>query len=310
MGERTSIEWTRDPNTGEPGATWNPWTGCDKVSSGCKNCYAERIVARWGRDFSVVKRSKTTFDDPLRWRKGRMVFTCSMSDFFHESADSWRDEAWEIIQRTPRHTYQILTKRPERIKGHLPRICFYCAMNPDDPGPTPSLCLASPTTGHLWWPWPNVWLGTSVEMDLYMSRVYILLRIPARVHFLSAEPLLGPLNLSPTILAHKLWIRLPDDPPINYAKATLDWVITGGESDPHNPRLSPELNEWFRSIRDACATYGVPFFLKQLGGTTKCSCHGSWGCRLLDGRTHDGMPSGLSHLAPSTLDVDSDRVAR
>jgi len=210
-----------------------------------------------------------------------------MSDFFHESADPWRDEAWEIIQRTPRHTYQILTKRPDRIKGHLPRICFYCAMNPDDPGPTPTLCLASPTTGHLWWPWPNVWLGTSVEMDLYMSRVYTLLRIPAAVHFLSAEPLLGPLTLSPTILTE--WG--PDKPLRDWTINRLDWVITGGESDPHNPRLSPELRSWFLAIRDACEAYDVAYFHKQNGGSSRCECHAAWGCRLLDGRTYEEMPT-------------------
>ena len=112
MAESTGIGWTD--------ATWNPWYGCTKVSPGCAHCYMFREQIRYGRDPEVVTRSKTKFADPLKWTKGRMIFTCSWSDWFHPAADAWRPEAWEIIKRTPHHTYQILTKRPERIADNLP----------------------------------------------------------------------------------------------------------------------------------------------------------------------------------------------
>src|SRR2546425_12201725 len=120
MGENTNISWTNH--------TWNPWQGCRKVSPGCKHCYAERLVEdRMGRDFKEIRRSSlTTFNTPLRWKEKAFVFTCSISDFFIEEADAWRDEAWEIIRQTPYLTYQILTKRPERIEEHLPWTCFNC----------------------------------------------------------------------------------------------------------------------------------------------------------------------------------------
>src|SRR5689334_23079211 len=163
MGERTNIGWTD--------ATWNPWHGCKKVSPGCKHCYMYRDKERYGQDPTKVVRSKTKFRDPFKWADGRMVFTCSWSDWFIEEADAWRPEAWEIIKATPHHTYQILTKRPERIAGHLP-----------------------PDWGR---GYPNVWLGVSVENQDYVERILRLLAEPAAVHFISAEPLLGPLNLLP-----------------------------------------------------------------------------------------------------------------
>ena len=139
MGKDSKISWTTH--------TYNPWIGCHKVSPGCKHCYAETLVMRMGRVFSIVRRAApATFNAPLKWEKtvnlivARMagnpglvvgpdhqyVFTCSLSDFFHEDADQWRDEAWEIIRRTPHLMYQILTKRPERIAEHLPKMCFRC----------------------------------------------------------------------------------------------------------------------------------------------------------------------------------------
>jgi protein gp37 len=161
MGETSGIQWTD--------ATWNPWTGCHKISPGCKFCYMYTDKKRYGQDPSVVRRSKTTFNDPLKWKEPRKVFTCSWSDWFIEEADGWRDEAWEVIKRTPQHTYQILTKRPERISGHLPA----------DWG----------------WGYPNVWLGTSIENQETASRVMPLSQVNCVVRFLSIEPLLGPLDL-------------------------------------------------------------------------------------------------------------------
>lgn len=233
MGPTSNIEWTD--------ASWNPFIGCRKVSPGCKNCYAERIENRYG-DFSKIRETKTLLN-PMTWAVGRRIFTCSMSDFFIEEADPWREKIWNVIRDTRRHTYQILTKRPERIKDHLPK----------DWGERG---------------WPNVWLGTSVELPMYLSRVSVLVENPAPVHFISFEPLLGPIG------------------PWNQPE--VEWVITGGESDYHHPR--PANPEWFNEIRKHAHAQGIAFFHKQNGGRRKCECHGTYGCRLIDGRTWDEFP--------------------
>lgn len=164
MGEQTQISWTN--------ATWNPWHGCAKVSAGCKNCYMFREKKQYGQDPTLVVRSKTKFNDPLKWVKSgktpRYCFTCSWSDFFIAQADLWRSDAWEVIRATPQITYQILTKRPERIAMGLP----------DDWG-----------TGY-----PNVWLGVSVENRESKRRIDILRDVPATLRFLSLEPLLEDLG--------------------------------------------------------------------------------------------------------------------
>lgn len=154
MARVSLIEWTE--------ATWNPWHGCEKVSPGCAHCYMFRDKKRYGQDPTKVMRGKTTFRLPLNWKEPKLIFTCSWSDFFIEEADSWRQEAWDIIRSTPHHTYQILTKRPERITNHLPKD----------------------------WPLPNVWLGVSVENPRFYWRIALLREIPAFVRFLSLEPLL------------------------------------------------------------------------------------------------------------------------
>jgi protein gp37 len=155
MGNYSAIEWTE--------ATWNPWHGCLKVSPGCAHCYMYRDKVRYGQDPTDVMRGKTTFELPLKWKDPKLIFTCSWSDFFIEEADGWRDAAWDIIRSTPHHTYQILTKRPERIANHLPSD----------------------------WPLPNVWLGVSVENPRFYWRIAVLNGIPAAVRFLSLEPLLA-----------------------------------------------------------------------------------------------------------------------
>ncbi len=104
MGKESQIEWTE--------ATWNPWHGCKKISPGCKNCYMYREKKRYGQDPHNVTKSKTTFKAPLGWKSSKTIFTCSWSDFFIQEADDWRDDAWDVIRKTPEHTYQILTKRP------------------------------------------------------------------------------------------------------------------------------------------------------------------------------------------------------
>jgi protein gp37 len=210
MAETTNISWAD--------ATWNPWRGCIKVSAGCKYCYMYRQEERFGRDPFRVEKSRTTFEDPLKWITPRRIFTCSLSDFFIEQSDEWRTAAWEIIKKTPQHIYMILTKRTSRIWSHLP----------DDWG-----------TG-----WPNVWLGATVESNGFHCRLQELAGIPAAVKFVSVEPMLGPVDLSP-------WLR---------DGKYFQWVICGGESGPHHRPLDMT---WARALRDQCVRFRVPFFFKQ-----------------------------------------------
>lgn len=227
MAEHSGIEWTD--------ATWNPWYGCAEVSPGCAHCYARREMERYGRDFDTVTRSKTKFTDPLTWKTPRIVFTCSWSDWFHDAADGWRDEAWDVIRQTPQHTYLILTKRIERAPERLPWSAF----------------------GD---PWPNVWLGVSVENQRFAHRLSILNTLPAAVRFCSAEPLLGPLSISEHLGPHR-----------------VSWVIGGGESgaDYRETDLA-----WLRSLRDQCIAQRAKFFLKQLGGYPDPRAHAK---AVLDG---------------------------
>ncbi len=231
MGDHSAIEWTQ--------ATWNPTTGCTKVSPGCDNCYAIRTGARlqhlpayegtvadgdWtGRVNCVPER----LDQPLRWKRPRRIFVDSMSDLFHPDVPiDFLAQVWDVMIRTPRHQYQILTKRPQRVASALgPRgIDFYAV---ERPVPCPQ---------------PNIWLGSSIESDRYTWRADHLRETSAAVRFLSLEPLLGPLPS----------LDLTD----------IDWVIVGGESGPGARPMHPE---WVRDIRDRCVDAKVPFFFKQWG---------------------------------------------
>jgi len=229
MGAKTGISWTD--------ATWNPWLGCTKVSPGCDSCYMFREQEHYGNDPNIVRRSKTKFRDPLKWKDSRRVFTCSWGDFFHADADAWREEAWDIIRRTPHLTYQILTKRHARIERALPK----------DWG-----------TGY-----PNVWLGVSVEDDDWAyRRIPVLMRIPATVRFLSIEPMLGPVDLTPFLppMGGPGWLSAYR--PMNYdGEPLIHWVICGGESGPGHRDM---LLRWARSLRDQVTGAGIPFFFKQI----------------------------------------------
>jgi protein gp37 len=164
MGQTSDISWCD--------ATWNPWQGCLQISPGCANCYMYTAKARYGQDpAQCVRSSPRTFTLPLRLPTGAKVFTASWSDFFIAEADLWRLEAWDIIRQTPHLTYQILTKRPERLASCLP-----------------------PDWGE---GWPHVWLGVSVENQRWTTRMDALCQIPAAVRFASVEPLLGPVDLTP-----------------------------------------------------------------------------------------------------------------
>ena len=224
MGDRTKIEWTE--------ATWNPITGCTKVSPGCDHCYAEAIAERFRGTPAYPKGFELTLRPdrlnlPRRWTKPRMIFVNSMFDLFHADVPlDYLSQVWGVMVRCPRHTFQVLTKRAERMERALgPRgIGFYAV---DGPVPCPQ---------------PNVWLGVSVESPAYYSRIRHLQRTPAAVRFLSCEPLLA---------------ALPDLP-----LEGIDWVIVGGESGSGARPMHPD---WVRGIRDQCVAAGVPFFFKQWG---------------------------------------------
>jgi protein gp37 len=239
MAETTKIEWTE--------ATWNPWHGCHKVSAGCKNCYMFREKKHYGQDPNVVVRSKTKFYDPLKWKEPRRIFTCSWSDFFIEESDPWRDEAFAIMALTPHHTYQVLTKRPDRmyqyltehwpsgIIEHLRRL----GKVPEGQG-----VALSTRNGFL----RNVWLGISAEdRDTYITRIPYLVMTPGNTKFVSFEPLLGDIGdlMLDGIFEH-----------------AYQWAIVGGESGPNARPLDVK---WARQIVRQCRAGAVPVFVKQLG---------------------------------------------
>lgn len=243
VGDKSAIEWTE--------ATWNPTTGCDRISRGCDHCYALTLAKRLkamgnakyqtdgdprtsGPGFGVAVHP-ATLDLPLRWREPRIVFVNSMSDLFHARVpDEFILRVFAVMQATPRHTYQVLTKRSLRLRRLAP-----------------------------WLPWPkNVWMGVSVEDDDQVRRVDDLRHVPAAVRFVSAEPLLGPLS--------------------SLDLEGVDWLIAGGESG-HQAR--PVDASWVTELRDACANADVAFFFKQWGGRTPKA-----GGRDLEGRTWDALP--------------------
>jgi protein gp37 len=229
MGTNTAIPWAHH--------SWNPWQGCHKVSPGCLHCYMEREKIRYGQDPGLVVRSSPqTFRQPIakhldgtwHWKDGERVFACSWSDFFHEAADPWRADAWELIRRRPGLTFLLLTKRPERIRACLP---------PD--------WGEGPLSGYR-----NVWLGfTAEDQPRFDERWPHLaeLALQGGQTFVSLEPLLGPVELEFT--GECAWV--------------LDWVIAGCESGPNRTPGRPAELDWFRSLRDQCQEASVPFFLKQ-----------------------------------------------
>jgi Bacteriophage protein gp37 len=234
MADRSAIEWTE--------ATWNPVTGCDKVSPGCAHCYAQTFAERWrgiaGHPYEQgfdLRLWPQRLDQPQRWKRPRMIFVNSMSDLFHERVPvEFIQEVFASIEEAQWHTFQVLTKRPERVV-ELGRAL----------------------------PWPkNLWMGVSIENRRFTHRADLLRQIPAAVRFISAEPLLGPLE----------GLDLRD----------IDWLIAGGESGPRHRRVD---EEWIVDLRDRCLADGVAFFFKQWGGARPKSRG-----RELQGRTWDQMP--------------------
>lgn len=231
----TAIEWTDE--------TWNPVTGCDKVSPGCDHCYIERTVPfriegrRFNEDGRMgIRLHPDRLEKPLHWRKPRLVFVNSLSDLFHKDIpDAFIGEVFGVMAMCPDHTFQVLTKRPQRMASLVPSTGFHLdvAIGVRDHGGLP-VGFSVPT--------PNVWLGTSIESDRYTFRADHLRNTPAAIRWLSLEPLLGPL------------------PSLDLTG--IHWVVVGGES---GPGARPMPLGWVRYIRDICATAGVPFFVKQLG---------------------------------------------
>lgn len=228
MAESTKIEWAD--------ATMNPWVGCTKVSAACDSCYAESWAKRTGQPgLWAGDRRRTTpayWRQPLKWnaespaKHGRptRVFCASLSDIFDNQVPTeWRNDLWELIGSTPDLIWMLLTKRPQNIAKMLP-----VGMNPYTSG----------------WPWPNVWLGTTAENQTEADRrIPLLLAAPAAKHFISCEPLLSSIDLSP-------WVD------------KISWTIVGGES---GPKARPMHPDWARSLRDQCKAAGVPFHFKQHG---------------------------------------------
>lgn len=257
MPDRSQIEWTD--------ATWNPATGCTKVSAGCDNCYAERLSHRllsvsYKRRLPVVSTAENRRDPfsiriwpdrlsvPGGWSTPRRVFVNSMSDLFHKDIpELFVRQCFEVMLDVDRHVYQILTKRPARAAtfvNETHRDLFGRRGLPE-----------------------HIWIGTSVESQEVDYRIRHLLDVRARVHFLSCEPLLGPLDLSSYM---------------DKRKKGVAWVIVGGESGPNARMLEPG---WVRAIRDQCSSAQVPFFFKQWGGVTPKA-----GGRELDGALWDEYP--------------------
>lgn len=260
MGDRTGIEWTD--------ATWNPVTGCTKVSQGCKHCYAERVFARPypGRAFTDVQTHPDRLDQPLRWRRPRRIFVNSMSDLFHEDVpDEFIDKVFAVMAMAHWHTFQVLTKRPERVltyfremRGSEARGFNVCAYFDTS---IPDCARISQIPNGL----PNVWLGVSVE-DQAMAdeRIPLLMQTPAAVRWISAEPLLGPVDLTRIDYGARPGYHM--DALAGYCdngtNTRLDWIVCGGESGPH---ARPMHSDWARSLRDQCTAAGVPFLFKQWG---------------------------------------------
>lgn len=296
---KTSIEWT--------GRTWNPVSGCDPVSPGCDHCYAETIARRFAGTKAYPNGFKVTLrperlSDPFRWRTPQRVFTNSMSDLFHDDIpDEYIARVFAVMALTPQHTYQVLTKRPGRMRSLLSgrAIEFRSQMCWAATEHNPELVPGMPNNaGHRVfhetdWPLPNLWLGVSAENQKWADvRIPVLLDTPAAVRFLSAEPLLAPIDLHGELdptgqhrpkLSYWLTGR-PDwgtDGTLTVGPR-LDWVIAGGESGPGARPMHPD---WVRSLRDQCTGSGVAFFFKQWGGRT-AKTNG----RELDGRTWDEYP--------------------
>jgi protein gp37 len=242
----SSIEWTD--------ATWNPVTGCTKISPGCKHCYAEVFAERfrgvpehpYEQGFDL-KLWPERLELPLTWRKPKRIFVNSMSDLFHDAVpDAFVDQVFDVMRRASWHTFQVLTKRADRLAEYVRR------------RQADGLLLERDQ--------PNTWLGVSVESQKYVPRAQALVGLGSSVRFLSCEPLLGALDLRDVLKGPR----------------AINWVIVGGESGNGARPMAPE---WVTDIREQCRAARVPFFFKQWGGRNKAKTG-----RELEGRTWDDLP--------------------
>lgn len=259
MSDKSKIEWTD--------ATWNPVTGCTKVSAGCAHCYAETFAKRflgvpdhpYEQGFNL-KLWPGRLGLPLLWKERKMIFVNSMSDLFHNDVpDDFIEKVFDTMCRAKHHIFQILTKRSERMLNWTQK---YFSSN------------KSRKDGKAVWP-ENVWLGISLENQDYTWRIRDLQKSPASIRFISIEPLLSPISFNESLL---------DD---------IQWVIVGGES---GPRARPMKPEWAYEIQKCCKKYGVPFFFKQWGtfdASVKRVGKKAAG-RVLNGKTWDEVPVSVS----------------
>jgi protein gp37 len=302
MADGTAIEWTD--------ATWNPITGCSIVSPGCTNCYAMRLAgtrlkhtpSRAGLTVDSkagpvwngkVRLNEQWLDQPLRWKRPRRIFVCAHGDLFAEAVpDEWIDRVFAGMALAPQHTFQVLTKRSERMREYV---------NGDW-----SLRIIDRLPGHAagWLSdgrniLPNVWLGVSAERQQEADqRVPDLLATPAAIRFVSAEPLLGPIDfrrirIAPdhhTIVDALDGYAVVDAPGRGRERAMLDWIIVGGESGQGARPMHPA---WARSIRDQCAAAGTAFFFKQ------------WGAHRPLTRAEHGQACGATLIGDDPHDADA-----
>ncbi|EHN09607.1 Phage protein [Patulibacter medicamentivorans] len=273
MGDRTGIQWTD--------ATWNPVTGCSKVSPGCANCYAETVAKRFPEKFTDdgtfrpwtpentghnVLLHPDRLDQPLRWTRPRMVFVNSMSDLFHDDVPAeFIAEVFAVMAAAPTHTFQLLTKRPERMQAVVGSPLFRNVVEAKLAALIRGGAAAPPDYLAGTWPLLNVWLGVSIENRRYVDRADVLRATPADVRFISAEPLIGPVVYDrwtgdPGHQVHGSWLDVYDGPQLDLTN--IDWLIVGGESGPDARTMDLA---WVRALRDACAASGTAFFMKQLG---------------------------------------------
>lgn len=298
MSDKTGIEWTD--------ATWNPVTGCSKVSQGCKHCYAKhgawtRLSAMpntvyFGREFEQVSCHSERLDQPIRWKRPRRIFVNSMSDLFHEDVPfEFITDVFVTMALADQHVFQVLTKRPARMLEYLKQaeIDIRDAIKYESKAET------------MQWPLPNVWVGISAEDQATADdRIPFLLQTPAAVRWISAEPLLGSIEIFSAITG-ELQHASGDE----FNPGSIDWVVVGGESGNSARPMSPD---WVRSLRDQCKAAGVPFLFKQWGEwipmlgqkeglpvKQKTTTSDGWvmgwagkksAGRLLDGLNHDGYP--------------------
>lgn len=298
MADHTPIEWTD--------ATWNVVTGCSVVSPGCTNCYAMKLAGTRLRDHpsrqgltadskagpvwnGQVRFNGQWLDQPLRWTKPRKIFVAAHGDLFHDGvSDDWLDQIFAVMALCPQHVFQVLTKRPERMRAYLTQACGRIAdriiamRRAGGDRDMVLVPLAHVAPGSPWWPLPNVWLGVSVEDQARADeRIPVLLDTPAAVRWISAEPLLGPVDLqnlafpktcdcdghAPTFNALTATVYCDGccEGPEPMNVGCLDWVVVGGESGPGARPMHPD---WARALRDQCAGAEVPFLFKQWGDWT------------------------------------------